>query len=157
GRGATMAAASPRVTTARRRLHMGDTLLREPQAGVHRGRPAARHIDEKCLMWSIEHMPPDTRDRILDGATEAIARHGLAKLHMRDVRVGSGVSRGTLYRYFPSRQALLVELSAREGVRFKQEMLHAIETAAPGPERLLVALQQAVRRVREHPVLQRLL
>jgi AcrR family transcriptional regulator len=107
-------------------------------------------------MWSLDHVPPDTRDRILDGATDAIARHGLAKLDMRDVSVASGVSRGTLYRYFPSRHALLVELAAREGLRFKQEMLDAIETAPPGAARLHVALQHAVRRVREHPVLQRL-
>jgi AcrR family transcriptional regulator len=102
-------------------------------------------------------MLSDTRDRILDGATDAIARHGLAKLEMRDVSVASGVSRGTVYRYFPSRHALLAELSAREGLRFKQEMLEAIESAPPGPERLLVALQHAVRRVRGHPILQRLL
>lgn len=108
-------------------------------------------------MWSVGQVPPDTRDRILDGATDAIARHGLAKLEMCDVSTASGVSRGTLYRYFPSRQALLVELTAREGLRFKQEMLAAIESAPPGSERLLIALQHAVRRVREHAVLQRLL
>jgi AcrR family transcriptional regulator len=102
-------------------------------------------------------VPPDTRDRILDGATDAIARHGLAKLEMQDVSVASGVSRGTLYRYFPSRQALLGELTAREALRFKQEMLDAIESAPSGSERLLVALRHAIRHVREHPVLQRLL
>ena len=102
-------------------------------------------------------MSPDTRDRILDGAVEAVARHGLAKLDMRDVSATSGVSRGTLYRYFPGRRALLAELARREGLRFKAEMLAAIEAAPRGPERILVALQHATRHVREHRALQRLL
>lgn len=102
-------------------------------------------------------MTSHTRDRILDGAVEAVARHGLAKLDMRDVSTTSGVSRGTLYRYFPGRGALLAELARREGMRFKAEMLAAIEAAPAGPERILVALQHATRRVHGHRALQRLL
>ena len=98
-----------------------------------------------------------TRDRILDGAAVAVARHGLAKLDMGDVSVTSGVSRGTLYRYFPGREVLLAELAQREGLRFKEQMLAAIGAAPPGPERIRVALEHATRHVREHPALRRLL
>jgi AcrR family transcriptional regulator len=98
-----------------------------------------------------------TRDRILDGAAEAVARHGLAKLDMGDVSHTSGVSRGTLYRYFPSRDALLTQLADREGLQFRERMLAAIAAAPAGPERILVALEHATRHVKEHPVLQRLL
>jgi AcrR family transcriptional regulator len=98
-----------------------------------------------------------TRERILDGAAEAVARHGLAKLEMRDVSASSGVSRPTLYRYFPNRDVLLAHLAQREGLRFRDRMLRAIEEAPRGPERILVALEYATRHVREHPVLQRLL
>jgi AcrR family transcriptional regulator len=98
-----------------------------------------------------------TRERILDGAAVAVARHGLAKLDMGDVSLTSGVSRGTLYRYFPGRDVLLAELAQREGVRFKQRMLEAIGAAPPGPERIRVALEHATRHVQEHPALQRLL
>ena len=98
-----------------------------------------------------------TRDRILDGAAQALARHGLAKLDMADVVDTSGISRGTLYRYFPSRDALLAQLAEREGLRFKERMLAAIAAAPPGPQRILVALEHATRHVQEHPALQRLL
>jgi AcrR family transcriptional regulator len=98
-----------------------------------------------------------TRDRILDGAAEAVARHGLSKLDMGDVSASSGVSRPTLYRYFPRRDVLLAQLAQREGLRFQERMLRAIEEAPSGPERILVALEHATRHVREHPVLQRLL
>jgi AcrR family transcriptional regulator len=102
-------------------------------------------------------MAPRTLERILDGAMDAVARHGLAKLEMSDVSASAGVSRGTVYRYFPNREALVAQLAQREGLRFHREMLEAIEGAPPGSERILVALQQATHHVREHRVLQRLL
>ena len=102
-------------------------------------------------------MPHGTRERILDGAATAVARHGLAKLEMSDVSALSGVSRPTLYRYFPNREVLLTELASHEGKLFKQRMLAAIEQAPPGAERMRVALEHATRHVREHAALQRLL
>ncbi len=102
-------------------------------------------------------MSPETRERILDGAAAAVARHGIAKLEMSDVSASSRVSRGTLYRYFPSRDALLTALASREGRLFKQRMLEAIEAAPPGPERMRVALEYATRHVQTHAALQRLL
>ena len=102
-------------------------------------------------------MPDRTRDRILDGALEAVARHGLAKLEMTDVSAASGVSRGTVYRYFPNRDALVSELAVREGLRFQSEVLAAVERAPAGPARILVVLRHATQHAREHPVLRRLL
>ena len=102
-------------------------------------------------------MPSRTRARILEGAATAVARHGLAKLDMSDVSAISGVSRGTLYRYFPNRDALLDELASHEGQLFRERMLAAIEAAPPGAERVRVALEHATRHVSEHALLQRLL
>lgn len=87
----------------------------------------------------------------------AVARHGLAKLEMSDVSALSGVSRGTLYRYFPNRDTLLAELASHEGKLFKQRMLAAIEQVPPGAERMRVALEYTTRHVRQHAALQRLL
>jgi len=105
----------------------------------------------------VREMPSRTRARILEGAATAVARHGLAKLEMSDVSAISGVSRGTLYRYFPNRDVLLAELASREGQLFRERMLAAIEQAPPGAERIRVALEHATRHVREHALLQRLL
>lgn len=102
-------------------------------------------------------MPSRTRARILEGAAIAVARHGLTKLEMSDVSAISGVSRGTLYRYFPNRDALLDELASHEGQLFRERMLAAIEEAPPGAERVRVALEHATRHVSEHALLQRLL
>lgn len=100
---------------------------------------------------------PRTRERILDGAMQAIARHGLAKLGMSDVSASAGVSRGTLYRYFPSREELLQDLAAFETLRFQQRAAEALAAAPAGAGRLEVALQQVTRYVREHPAIQRII
>ena len=105
----------------------------------------------------LRPMSPPTRERILDGAASAVARHGLAKLEMSDVSSSSGVSRGTLYRYFPSRDVLLDELARHQAHLFKKRVLRAIEEAPPGPARIQVALEHATRHVREHAGLQRML
>jgi AcrR family transcriptional regulator len=97
-----------------------------------------------------------TRQRILDGAVAAVARHGLAKLDMGDVSASAGVSRGTLYRYFDGRDALLGELSVHEALRFWKGCLDALAEAPEG-SRVEVLFRQATRRVHEHAALRRML
>jgi AcrR family transcriptional regulator len=97
-----------------------------------------------------------TRERILAGAVRAVARHGLAKLDMADVSESAGVSRGTLYRYFASREELLDALSVHEALRFWRGCLDALAEAPPGA-RAEVLLLQATRRVHEHAALRRIL
>lgn len=98
-----------------------------------------------------------TRERILDGAMAAIARHGLSKLGMSDVSLSAGVSRGTLYRYFPSRDDLLRSLAAYESERFQRQVNAVLREPAAGAPRLEVALQLVTRYVREHPAIQRVI
>ena len=98
-----------------------------------------------------------TRTRILDGALRAIARHGLSKLGMSDVSEHAGVSRGTVYRYFPSREELLQCLADFERERFQRRVAEALRSAPPGAPRLRVALQHVARYVKEHPAIQRLI
>ena len=100
---------------------------------------------------------PRMRARILDGAVQAIARHGLSKLGMSDVIAHAGVSRGTLYRYFPSREELLRDLAAFETERFQQQVGSALQAAPPGEARLRVALLHVARYVDEHPAIRRII
>jgi AcrR family transcriptional regulator len=79
------------------------------------------------------------------------------KLGMSDVCVSAGVSRGTLYRYFQSREELLEDLARHETERFQQVVAAAVKDAPPGDERIEVALQHVTRYVGEHPAIQRIL
>jgi len=97
-----------------------------------------------------------TRERLLEGALRAVARHGLAKLGMRDVSAQAGVSKGTAYRYFSGTEEVLRALARREAERFERQVWEALEQAPPGEERLRVALDYVGRLAREHPLVQRL-
>jgi AcrR family transcriptional regulator len=57
--------------------------------------------------------PPTVRSRILDTALELVGRHGLAELSMDELAATAGVSRATLYRLFPGKDALFAELVRR--------------------------------------------
>jgi AcrR family transcriptional regulator len=98
-----------------------------------------------------------TRERILEGALRAIARHGLAKLGMNDVSASAGVSRGTLYRYFPSREELLENLAAFETRRFQQRVGDAVASAVGSESRMEVAIGHVARYVAEQPAIRRIL
>ena len=52
-----------------------------------------------------------TRAAILDAAAEALAERG-GRTSMADVAAAAGVSRATLYRYYPDREALLDALAS---------------------------------------------
>jgi AcrR family transcriptional regulator len=51
-----------------------------------------------------ENGPPG---RILDGARRAVIRHGAEKISMNIVAETAGVSRASVYNYFPNREVLL--------------------------------------------------
>jgi AcrR family transcriptional regulator len=55
----------------------------------------------------------DLREAILAATARLLANHSFADLAVRDILTAAGVSRGTFYFYFDSRQAVLGELVRR--------------------------------------------
>jgi AcrR family transcriptional regulator len=53
---------------------------------------------------------PSVRSRLLDTALDLVGRHGLAGLSMEELAAAAGVSRATLYRLFPGKEALFAAL-----------------------------------------------
>src|SRR5271154_7070494 len=51
-----------------------------------------------------------TATAILDAAAQVLSEHG-SRANMADVAAAAGVSRATLYRYYPHREALLDALA----------------------------------------------
>jgi len=105
-------------------------------------------------------MPPGpdedrTEHRILEGALRTLGRHGTEQLRMNAVSSAAGVSRGTLYRYFPTKNALFAALVEYERARFAD----ALRTALAGADgdRVDVVLDFVLEYLREHPALERLL
>jgi AcrR family transcriptional regulator len=99
----------------------------------------------------------ETRERILAAAFQAVERFGLSRFTMDDVARLTGVSRQSVYRYFDSKDALIVALVERE----EEAFLAGVRDAHSRHEELEDATREAIlfclRTARAHPLLDRLL
>lgn len=73
--------------------------------------------------------------RILSGALDAIASRGVKRLSMSDIIDASGVSRGTMYRYFSNKDEVLVAVAEFVCVGFENGVGEAGEGIADPMER----------------------
>jgi AcrR family transcriptional regulator len=106
----------------------------------------------------VPRTPTDTRTRLLEATYECIARDGLGATSLEEAARSAGVSRATLYRYFPGgREELLGAVITWETLRFFLRLADAVADA-PDLETLLVnGIIFAHRSIAEHEVLQRIL
>lgn len=58
-------------------------------------------------------MPSDTRDRILDAATEVMARRGLAGATTKEIARAAGCSEALLYKHFPDKEEIFFAVIRR--------------------------------------------
>lgn len=96
----------------------------------------------------------DTATAILDAALVETLAHGIRRTSMSDIARRSGVSRQTIYRYWPDAQALFASLVTREVVA----QLPAVG-AGPEPadlDELVEMLVEGADRVRTLEILDRL-
>jgi len=68
---------------------------------------------------------------ILEATMRLLERDGLGALTTNAVAAKAGVSIGTLYQYFASKEAILDELARRETAGFSERILAAVEDASP--------------------------
>lgn len=70
----------------------------------------------------------ERRTRILDAAEACFVRHGFHRATMHDVAAEAGMSPGNLYRYFPSKDAIVAGLAERDRAAVAEDF-SGIETA----------------------------
>ena len=83
------------------------------------------------------------RRRILDAAARCVERSGYQQLTTRSVVDEAGVSNGTLYNYFPTKEHLYRAL-AEDALRGSVETVDARAEGAPAVERLRLLLSEHV-------------
>lgn len=95
----------------------------------------------------------ENRERILLSARGLIAKGGFREASITAVAAAAGLSTGALYRYFPSKAELFVEVLT-EAVRRECDILRAI-ISKPGTadQRLRAAVESFARRALEGPYL----
>jgi AcrR family transcriptional regulator len=81
------------------------------------------------------------REEILDAAVQLFATNGFANTEMQQLADTAGVGKGTLYRYFPSKDTLFLAAADRLMVR----MRHAIDAAIEGVDDPFQRIRRAIR------------
>jgi TetR/AcrR family transcriptional regulator, repressor for uid operon len=69
---------------------------------------------------NLQHQT-DRRTAILDAAERCFARSGFHQTSMNDICQAAGMSPGNLYRYFPSKEALIAGIAERDRAEVAQE------------------------------------
>lgn len=89
----------------------------------------------------VRNRKAKTFDSILVTALYMVAEHGFSAVQMAELAKRAGVATGTLYRYFPSKEALCTEVFQRATEVEVSKVQHALEqTAGHGAERIAAAL-----------------
>jgi AcrR family transcriptional regulator len=98
-----------------------------------------------------------TRARILDAAFEAVRDFGVSRTTVEDVAQRAGLSRQTVYRYFPSKEHVVLGLVLREEEKFIEGTRAAFSSHDELAEAFEAAIAFCLGYAREHPLLDRLL
>lgn len=90
----------------------------------------------------------EQQKRILAAAMTCFAREGFHGTSMQKICAEAGMSPGALYRYFPSKEALIAAIVADE----RSQRLHILDTLVQAPC-LIEALMGCMRELLEEPTL----
>lgn len=92
-----------------------------------------------------------TEERILLAALGLIGRQGVQRLGMAQIADAAGVARGTLYRYFPSRDHVLAGAADYDEMRFRAGLDEALDSVHAPEEKIGAFVVYAFDFIRSHP------
>ena len=92
-----------------------------------------------------------TEDRILAATLRLVGRRGVKRLGMQEVSEAAGVSRATLYRYFPSKDRLMDAVAIFDERTFSEGLAHSLAVVEDPSDRIRIFVAFAFDYIRTHP------
>ncbi|MCP5516296.1 MAG: TetR/AcrR family transcriptional regulator [Verrucomicrobiales bacterium] len=96
-------------------------------------------------MNSAEQETLATRDRLIESAFQLFARKGFRRVNLDQIAAAAGVTKGSLYWHFRSKQEIITAASAFYYRTYQRRMNAAVAPARDAWDRLRRALRFAVR------------
>lgn len=112
--------------------------LRTPHP-PRRGRPVDEQLQER------------RREAILETATRVFARHGYQNTDVQQIAEALRLSKGTVYRYFPSKERLFLAAVERGVDQLEERMNHVLDTTPDPLDRISAATRAYLQFFEEHP------
>src|SRR5512140_246104 len=95
------------------------------------------------------------RKRLMQHGYQLFSKHGLAKTNVEELTAAAGISKGAFYGFYPSKEALFMDILEDTEVRMRHDVLAAIDRPGPSPRRRLAdAFQTAFGIISTSPMLQ---
>lgn len=120
-----------------------------------RAKPQDALLDR--IMATTPGPADDTSERILNAAVSEAEEFGVRRFTIGDVAQRVGVSRVTVYKYFPGKDRLIEAVLLREMRRFLRDVDEAVAPYETLEERLVEGFVFALAWLRKHRLLNRLL
>jgi len=92
-----------------------------------------------------------TEERILRATLRLIGRRGVKRLGMQEVSEAAGVSRATLYRYFPSKERLIDAVAIFDERTFADGLATSLALVEDPSDRIRTFVAFAFDYIRTHP------
>jgi AcrR family transcriptional regulator len=91
--------------------------------------------------------------RLLTAGLKKFSSQGLRKTTVEDLAEAAGISKGAFYIFYPSKEALFMDVIEQAELQFRQELLAMIDIPGPSPRaRLLAVFQKAFDLVKTIPI-----
>ena len=75
---------------------------------------------------------------------QAFSAYGLKKTNVEEIAEAAGISKGAFYIFYESKEALFMDVIEQAEIRFRQEVLAAVDLPGPSPRaRLFAVLKKA--------------
>jgi AcrR family transcriptional regulator len=110
--------------------------------------PAATHSE-----GALTRSQAARRERVIRAALDLGAEGGYDAVQMRDVATRADVALGTIYRYFPSKDALLLGVMVHWLGDLEQRVTRRPPAGATTVERIMDVLERALRSMDRQPML----
>ena len=81
--------------------------------------------------------------------------HGLKKTNVEEIAAAAGISKGAFYLFYPSKEALLMDVVEQAETRYREQVLALVDRPGPSPRlRLSAVLRHAFDQLKTTPILQ---
>jgi len=89
-----------------------------------------------------------TREKIISSAARLIIKKGAENTSLSDIANESGISKGTLYYYYPTKSELIFEITNRHMKRLSEDIIHWVGNMSADlpPEKILQAVYSLLTR-----------
>ncbi len=95
----------------------------------------------------------ETEQRIIDATLTCLDRWGVDKTSLNDIAHEAGVTRPTVYRYFPGKEDIVQAALLQVGFRFGQKLFNHISQFDTPAERVIEAIMFTFKQLPKEPYL----